>query len=417
MKYQVTKPVASGLRANLTQFGLLVLVNAFVGGIIGVERTTLPLLAQQEFGLASKTAILSFIASFGLVKALTNLVSGYLADITSRKWLLVSGWLAGLPVPWLILWAPSWEWITFANALLGINQGLCWSTAIIMKIDLVGSKRRGLAMGLNEFSGYGAVSLAAFASGYIAGMYGLRIVLFGFGFVFTTVGLLLSSFYIHDTSAYAQAEGYKLLPRKLKDETHPIQSFWTTFQYASWKNRNLFSCNQAGLVNNLNDGISWGLFPLFFASHGVGLNQIAVLVALYPAIWGIGQLVTGAFSDFVGRKWLIVCGMWVQAAGIWLIVLVDTFNFWLVGMTLLGMGTAMVYPTLLAAIGDVVSPSWRASAVGIYRMWRDLGYAVGALLAGAIADWLGINWAIFIVGAITFLSGSLLVITFQDTDI
>ncbi|GAA6616156.1 MFS transporter [Scytonema sp. NUACC26] len=408
-----TKTVVLGLRENLTQFGLLVLVNAFVGGMVGLERTVLPLIAEQDFGLTSKSAILSFIVSFGIVKALTNLITGRYSEVVGRKNLLVLGWLVGLPVPWLIIWAPSWGWVTVANVLLGMNQGLCWSTTVIMKIDLVGSIRRGFAMGLNEFAGYIAVSLAALASGYLASLYGLRPVPFYLGIGFAVLGLVLSILFVCDTTEHARTE------TKNRSATQSLSgealSFWEVFQKSSWGDRNLFSCSQAGLVNNLNDGMAWGLFPLFFASAGIDVNRIGILAAVYPAVWGLAQLITGGLSDLWGRKWLISAGMWIQAVGIWLIVATRDFQPWTAGMILLGLGTAFVYPTLLAAIGDVAHPTWRASAVGVYRMWRDLGYAIGALMTGIVADLLGLSSAISLVALVTFASGVIVAFRMQET--
>lgn len=397
-----------GLRQNLGQFSLLVLVNAFVGGMVGLERAILPLIAEREFGLVSKSVILSFIVGFGFVKAFTNLAAGRFSDRIGRKGLLVGGWIVGLPVPFMLMWAPSWGWITVANFLLGINQGLCWSTTVIMKIDLVGPQRRGLAMGLNEFSGYFAVSLAALASGYIAAVHGLRPAPFYLGIGIAVAGLFLSIFFVHETHGHARHEakgagGAEHVP------------FKEIFTRTSYKDPNLFSCSQAGMVNNLNDGMAWGLFPLFFAAAQLSVERIAVLAATYPAVWGICQLFTGALSDRVGRKWMIAGGMWVQAGGIGLIAATASFASWMSGAVLLGIGTAMVYPTLLAAIGDVAHPSWRASAVGVYRLWRDAGYAFGALLSGIIADILGIVWAIAAIGGLTFVSGSIVALRMAET--
>ncbi|MHB1012880.1 MAG: MFS transporter [Desulfobacteria bacterium] len=402
-----TVPVL-GLRENLAQFSLLVLVNAFVGGMVGLERAILPLIAEREFGLVSKSVILSFIVGFGFVKAFTNLAAGRFSDKIGRKRLLVGGWIVGLPVPFLLMWAPSWGWITAANLLLGINQGLCWSTTVIMKIDLVGPQQRGLAMGLNEFSGYLAVSLAALATGYIAAAYGLRPAPFYLGVGFVVLGLILSLFFVRETHGHALHEA--------KGEGGAVSvPFKDIFTRTSYGDPNLFSCSQAGMVNNLNDGMAWGLFPLFFAASHLSVERIAILAAAYPAVWGICQLGTGAISDHIGRKWMIAGGMWVQAGGIALIAANRSFAPWLAGAVLLGVGTAMVYPTLLAAIGDVAHPSWRASAVGVYRLWRDAGYAFGALLAGIVADLLGIAWAIAVIGGLTFASGTIVALRMSET--
>jgi MFS family permease len=411
-----------GLRANWRQFALLVVVNAFVGGMVGLERTVVPLLAEHDFGLVSRTATLAFIVSFGIVKALANLVAGRLSDRIGRKKILVAGWLFGLPVPILVIFAPSWGWIIFANVFLGLNQGLCWSMTIVMKVDLVGPARRGLAMGLNEAAGYGAVSLAALASGYLAAAYALRPTPFYLGIIFALAGLLLSVVFVRETHGHARHEAR--LPRTTTGsdpapttsaKAAPQPSFTQIFLLTSWRNRALFAVSQAGLVNNLNDGMAWGLFPLYFAAAGLELTRIALLAAIYPAVWGVGQLATGALSDRLGRKGPIVGGMWTQAAGIGVIVLTRGFGQWAVGMVLLGLGTALVYPTLLAAISDVAAPEWRASAVGVYRLWRDGGYALGALLAGLLADRFGIAWAIASVGALTFVSGIIALVRMYET--
>jgi MFS family permease len=403
--------VRLGLGANWRQFALLVVVNAFVGGMVGLERAVLPLLAEQEFGLASRTAILSFVASFGVVKALSNLFAGHLSDRIGRKGILVAGWLVGLPVPFLLMVAPTWEWVVAANVLLGVNQGLCWSTTVVMKIDLVGPARRGLALGLNEAAGYGAAAVAALASGYVAAAYGLRPYPFYLGVVFAVAGLLLSLFAVRESRAHARREA------ELREETAPAPeaSFRRVFALTSWRDRALASVSQAGLVNNLNDGVVWGLFPLLFAGAGLGVETVGLLAALYLGVWCLGQLFTGALSDRVGRKGLIVAGMWVQAAGIGLVALTSGVGPWAAGMVLLGVGTALVYPTLLAAISDVAHPEWRASAVGVYRLWRDGGYAVGALAAGLLADALGLGWAIGAVGALTFASGVVVLARMYET--
>ena len=388
-----------GLKENWRQFALLVLVNAFVGGMVGLERTVVPLVGSQEFGLVLRTAIFSFIVSFGVVKACSNLVSGALADSFSRKKVLVAGWLIGLPVPFMLMLAPSWGWIVAANVLLGVNQGLAWSMTVLMKIDLVGPRGRGLAVGLNEFAGYLAVGLTALATGYLAAVYGLRPEPFYLGVAYVVLGLLVSAFLVRDTGEHV----------RLEMEDHPQEpsplNFRQVFSRTSFKDRNLFACSQAGLINNLNDGMSWGVFPLFFNTFGLGVERIGVLKAVYPAIWGILQIITGPLSDRWGRKGLIVAGMWVQAGGIFATVVGRSFGWWLLGSVLLGLGTAMVYPSLIAAVSDASHPSWRARSLSVYRFWRDLGYAVGALSAGVIADFFGLSWAIGSAGVFTFLSG------------
>jgi MFS family permease len=407
--------VALGLRANWRQFWLLVLVNAFVGAMVGMERTVLPLLAQVEFGLASKSAVLSFIATFGVVKALTNLFAGRLSDSYGRKHVLLAGWLVGLPVPFLVIWAPSWSWIVFANVLLGINQGLAWSMTVIMKIDLVGSKQRGLAMGINEFAGYLAVALAALGTGYLAQAYGLRPEPFYLGIACAAAGLALSLVFVSETRRYVALEA-KDFPSPSEVAGQGIEP--TTreiFVRTSWGDPALSSASQAGMVNNLNDGLAWGLFPLFFAAAGLDVARIGILSFTYPAVWGLLQLSTGALSDRWGRKPLIAGGMLVQSGALAAIALVRGFWPWVGAAALLGVGTAMVYPTLLAAVGDVAHPRWRASAVGVYRFWRDSGYAVGALLAGALADLFGMAWSIGAVALLTFASGLLVVVRMPET--
>ena len=401
-------PPTLGLRANLLQFSLLVLVNAFVGAMVGIERSILPALAQEEFGLAERTAILSFIAVFGVTKASANYVAGRLGDRWGRKPVLVGGWLVAAPVPFLLMWAPTWEWVIVANVFLGVSQGLTWSTAVIMKIDLAGPQNRGLAMGLNEFAGYFAVAIAAWATGYLAAIYGLRPEPFYLGVVFLACGLLLSAFAVRETHGHAHHEA------GTRAAAEPL-SQGEIFRRTTWTDRNASSATQAGLVNNLNDGLAWGLFPLIFAAAGLGLKDIGLLAGLYPAVWGASQLVTGGLSDRIGRKWLIAAGMWVQAVGIVVLALVWAFWSFALGAVLLGLGTAMVYPTLLAAIGDVAHPSWRASAVGVYRLWRDLGYALGALIAGVVADRFGLAQAALVVAALTFLSGVVVAVRMSET--
>jgi MFS family permease len=389
-----------GLRENLPQFTLLVVLNAFVGAMVGLERTVLPLLGEQEFGLESKTAITSFIVSFGVTKAVLNLVAARLSDRVGRKPILVAGWVLALPVPFLIIYAPAWWWIDLANVFLGANQALAWSMTVIMKIDLVGPKRRGLALGLNEFAGYFAVGVMSWVTGYIAAQHGLRPQPFYLGIGIAVLGLLGAIFLVRETHGYARLEA-----TTVGTSSGPAPSFGRIFYVTSLANVSLFAACQAGLVNNLNDGMSWGLYPLFFAAHGLGVASIGVIKAVYPAVWGILQIATGFLSDRLGRKPLIAWGMVVQAGGIWLTVLVPSYGSWLVGAALQGLGTAMVYPTLLAAITDHTSPTWRASSLGVYRFWRDLGYAVGALVSGIVADAMGFEAAIHLVAGLTLASG------------
>jgi MFS family permease len=402
-------PIRLGLRENLAQFTLLVIVNGFVGAMIGIERSILPVLAAQEFHLAARFAALSFIVVFGVTKALTNYAAGQLSDRVGRKNVLVAGWMMAVPVPFLLMWAPTWNWILVANAFLGVSQGLTWSTTVIMKIDLVGDERRGLAMGLNEFAGYVAVAGAALLTGWIAAHHGLRPDPFYPGIAFVAIGLTLSILLVRDTHAHVAVESIR--GRASARAIGARDVFWRT----TLTDRNLSSVSQAGLVNNLNDGMVWGLFPLVFAAASLRLDRIGILAAIYPATWGIGQLATGALSDRFGRKWFITAGMWVQAAGIVAVIVSNGFAGFALGGVLLGIGTAMVYPTLLAAIGDVAAPAWRASSVGVYRFWRDLGYAVGAVLAGMTADVLGLKGAMWVVAAITFTSGVVAGVRLDET--
>lgn len=399
-----------GLRENLGQFSLLVLVNAFVGAMVGMERSILPALAEEEFGLVARTAILSFIIVFGVTKAAANYFAGRWSDAVGRKRILVAGWVVAAPVPFLLIWAPTWNSVLLANVLLGASQGLTWSTTVIMKIDLVGPERRGLAMGINEFAGYVAVGLAALGTGWLAARYGLRPQPFYLGIGFVAGGLLLSVFTVRETRHHAalEAQAWPEAPEAL-----PTQG--EVFVRTSFADKTLSSVSQAGLVNNLNDGVAWGVFPLFFADAGMSLRQIGALAAIYPAVWGIGQLFTGAISDRIGRKRLIVTGMWLQAIAIGAIVVVRGFPGFAIASAFLGTGTAMVYPTLLAAIGDVAHPTWRASAVGVYRLWRDLGYAVGAIVAGVLADRFGLAASIWTVAGLTFASGSMVAIRMTET--
>jgi MFS family permease len=387
-----------GLRANAAQFGLLVAVNALVGGMLGQERTVLPLLASQEFGLDSYTAALTYILAFGLAKAGTNYVAGSWSERYGRKPVLVAGWLVALPVPLLLIWAPEWWIVVAANVLLGISQGLTWSTTVIMKIDLVGPRRRGLAMGLNESAGYLALAVTALLTGNIAAHAGLRPEPFLLGVAYAALGLGLSTIWVRETRSHADREAAERpAPSDLTDRQ--------VFTLTSLREPALSAASQAGLVNNLNDGLAWGLFPVLFTSAGLSVGQAGILVALYPAVWGVGQLATGALSDRWGRKHLITAGMLLQAAALATIATAGSPTPWALASVLLGAGTAMVYPTLLASIGDVAHPSWRARAVGVYRLWRDLGFAVGALLTGVLADTFGIRAAIWVIAAVTAASG------------
>jgi MFS family permease len=400
--------ITLGLRENWQQFSLLVLINAFVGGMVGLERTVVPLIGSEEFKIASTTIVVSFIVSFGVVKALANLVSGHFADVYGRKAMLVLGWLVGLPVPFMIGWGPSWAWIVAANALLGINQGFAWSMTVIMKVDLVGPRSRGLAVGLNEFAGYLSVGVTAFLTGYIAQRYGLRPAPFYLGIGYAVLGLALSILLVRDTRHHV---GLEIARHSTGTET---LGFWQIFRHASFGDRNLFAASQTGLVNNLNDGMSWGIFPLFFVAYGLSVERIGILKAVYPAVWGVLQTVTGPLSDRFGRKGLIVAGMWVQAAGLFMTAATHWFGWWLLASVLLGLGTAMVYPTLIAAVSDASHPSWRARSLSVYRFWRDLGYAIGALSAGIIADFFGAAWAIAAIGVVTFGSGAVVAIAMNE---
>ena len=406
-------PIQLGLKENLAQFSLLVGVNALVGGMIGQERAVLPLLAEQEFGLTGLTSALTFIIAFGLVKAAANFAAGTLCDRFGRKPVLLAGWIVGTPVPLLLIWAPTWSWVVFANALLGVNQGLSWSATVIMKIDLVGPKRRGLAMGFNEAAGYLAVAVTALLTGYIAERAGLRPEPFFLGLAYAGLGLGLSLLFVRETREFARLESASWQPQD--PGASASLSTREVFLLTSFKETALSACSQAGLVNNLNDGLAWGVFPIYFASQGLGVGQIGLLTAIYPAIWGLGQLFTGGLSDRVGRKWLIAGGMGVQAVAIAAIASTSAIWAWAAASALLGVGTAMVYPTLLAAIGDVAHPQWRASAVGVYRTWRDTGFAVGALVAGIIADAVSIEAAIWAVAGLTALSALVVALRMYET--
>ncbi|MCZ2475051.1 MFS transporter [Aquirufa ecclesiirivi] len=386
--------VKLGLRENWKQFSLLVLINAFVGGMVGLERSILPQIAEKEFALAAKTAILSFIIVFGVVKAFSNYFAGSLANRFGRKNLLVFGWIMAIPIPFLLMFAPNWNWVIVANVFLGINQGLAWSSTVVMKIDLVGEKQRGLAMGINESAGYLAVALFAFLSGYIANQYGLRPYPFYLGIVLVFLGLLGSYFFIHDTRQHViQEEQTSRIPR-LKD----------IFLETTWKNRNLGSVTQAGLINNLNDGMVWGIFPILLASKEFELQEIGIITAIYPAVWGLGQLLTGKMSDKFCKKDMLFVGMLLQGIALILLIWAETMGQYMGISALLGWGTAMVYPTFLATLAENTHPLDRAKSMGIFRLWRDLGYAIGALMTGIIADYFGIITAIVFIGLLTSFS-------------
>jgi MFS family permease len=409
-----------GLRANLAQFCLLVGVNALVGGMVGQERSLLSLLATEVFGLAAVSAALTYIVAFGLTKAATNFLAGTLADRYGRKPVLVAGWLVGLPVPLLLSWAPTWGWVVAANVLLGVNQGLCWSTTVIMKIDLAGPERRGLAMGLNEAAGYLAVALTAYLTGLVAARAGLRPEPFYLGLAYAGLGLGLSALLVRETRGHARLEarltdanpGPDRAPNAAGGERLSTREVLVR---TSLREPALSACSQAGLVNNLNDGVAWGLLPLLFVRGGLPVGQVGLLAALYPAVWGLGQLLTGPLSDRLGRKPLITAGMLVQALALAGTAVSGSFLPWAAGAVLLGVGTAMVYPTLLAAIGDVAHPSWRATAVGIYRLWRDTGFAVGALLAGLVADLASLEAAVWVIAALTAGSGLVVALRMYET--
>jgi MFS family permease len=413
MATQTNSGITLGLKQNLAQFSVLVGVNALVGGMIGQERTVLPLLAEEEFGLTAFTATLTFIAAFGIVKAITNFFAGTLSDRYGRKPVLVAGWIVGLPIPLLLMWAPTWTWVIVANVLLGINQGLTWSTTVIMKIDLVGPERRGFAMGLNEAAGYGAVAATALATGYIAEQWSLRPGPFFLGLAYAGLGLGISVLFVKETLHHAQYEAAN--HPTVSNTAEGAPSNRAIFAKTSFQEPALSAASQAGMVNNLNDGLAWGLFPAFFAAAGLPIGRIGILAAIYPAVWGLGQLYTGGLSDRVGRKPLIVGGMFTQAVAIAWIAATSGFTSWAVGAAVLGAGTAMVYPTLLAVVGDVAHPTWRARSVGVYRLWRDAGFAVGALLAGLLADLVSIKASIFAVAALTAASGAVVVTRMYET--
>ncbi len=388
------KNVKLGLKENWKQFTLLVIVNGFVGGMVGLERSILPQIAEKEFAIAAKTAILSFIIVFGIVKAITNYYTGALANKFGRRKLLIAGWIIAIPIPFMLMFAPAWSWIIAANVLLGINQGLTWSSTVVMKIDLVGEKQRGFAMGINESAGYIAVALVAFITGWIASEYGVRPYPFYIGIVLVIFGLSGSFFFIKDKKPHVEKETTTNIIPELKN------IFWDT----TWKNNNLGSVTQAGLINNLNDGMAWGIFPILLASKGFTIAQIGIVTAVYPAVWGLGQLFTGAMADRFCKKDMLYTGMLLQAIALLTLVWATAMFHFVLLSIILGWGTAMVYPTFLATIAENTNPQDRAKSIGIFRLWRDLGYAIGAILTGVIADLIDINASILFIGVLTFLS-------------
>lgn len=410
MSHEPQSKTQIGLKQNISLFIILVFVNLFVGAMIGLERTVLPIMGEESFGLASTTVTLSFIVTFGFTKALINYFAGRLADRLGRKQVLIFGWIVGLFAPLIVIWAPSWEWIVFANVLLGINQGLAWTMTVNMKVDIVRPNQRGLAIGLNEFAGYSGLSIMAIVSGYVAAVYALRPEPFLIGIVIGIIGLILSLF-VSDTGAFIKQE------ERLKgiNNTEGRLSASDVFKLTTWKNRTLSSCSFAGLSTNLKDGMAWGLFPIFLGTGGLSVSQIGFVIAIYPAAWGIFQLFTGVISDYVGRKWMIACGMWTQAIGIGWFVLSSGFFNWVSAAAVIGLGTAMVYPTLQAAISDVAAPAWRASSMGVYRMWRDSGYAFGAIFAGLFTDMINVPTAMLLVALFPLTAGMLIAIRMTET--
>jgi len=388
------KQISLGLKQNWFQFSVLLLVNAFVGGMVGLERSILPEIAEKELGIDSKTAILSFIIAFGITKAITNYFTGKLANSFGRKNLLILGWVIAIPIPFLLIYAESWNIVIFANILLGVNQGLCWSSTVVMKIDLVGEKDRGLAMGLNEFSGYFAVGLIAFLTSIIAENYGLRPYPFYLGIGLSILGLLFSIFIVKDTRTHVAIEQKKDTSKKIDN----------VFLDTTFTNLNLSATTQAGLVNNLNDGMIWGLLPVLLLGQNFSLQDIGIIVGIYPTVWGLSQLFTGRFADIYSNKKILFWGMLLQGVAIILLAYTSTKSIYILLCVILGIGTALVYPTFLVVIANNSSPNQRAESIGVFRLWRDLGYAIGALLSGIIADMFGISYAIISIGIITILS-------------
>ena len=411
-----SNPIKLGLRPNIRQFLILVLVNAFVGAMIGLEQTVVPLIGKNDFGIESSAIIVSFIASFGAVKAVLNLLAGNLSDKWGRKNVLVIGWLFGIPVPLILLFAPDWNWIIFANILLGVNQGLAWSMTVNMKIDLVGKSQRGLALGLNEFAGYVSVAAIGFFTGYLASTFGLKPYPFYLGILFAVLGLAISWIVVKDTRRFTDLELKENASNPPEQETNVTElTFKELFLQTSWKNRTLLAISQAGLINNLIFGVTWGIFTLYFTSFALGISEIGFLKALHPGIWGVLQLLTGTLSDKVGRKILIYPGMIVQGIGVWVVLFTSFYWGWIAGMSLIGIGTALVYPTLLAAISDVANPKWRATSLGVYRFWRDIGFVFGAIGIGILADLFGLKIAIHLVAFLALASGVFVLTVMKET--
>lgn len=400
------KQVQLGLKENWQQFTLLVIINAFVGGMVGLERSILPRIAEVEFNIAAKTAILSFIIVFGIVKAITNYFTGALSNKMGRKNSLTIGWLMGMPVPFVLMYADNWNWIVAANILLGINQGLTWSSTVVMKIDLVGEKQRGFAMGLNEFAGYITMAAVAFFTGWVASEYGLRPYPFYIGVVLCVLGLVGSWLLVKDTQHHIAAETM----------TSKIQRLNNVFWETTWKNKNLVSVTQAGLINNLNDGMAWGLFPILLASRGFSIAQIGIVTAIYPAVWGLGQLFTGKMADHFCKKDLLFYGMLMQGLALVTLLFANTMTHFIVLSSILGLGTAMVYPTFLATVAENTHPADRANSLGVFRFWRDLGYAIGAILTGVIADSFGIDTSVLAIGMLTIFSAFIIISRMKCSD-
>ncbi len=394
-----------GLKENWKQFTILVIVNAFVGGMIGMERTIFPQFANLEFGVASKTAILSFITAFGLTKAITNYFTGKLANRFGRRNLLLIGWLLAIPIPFMLINASSWNWVIFANILLGMSQGLTWSSTVVMKIDLVGEKDRGLAMGLNEFAGYFAVGVVAFLSGYVANKYGITPYPFYIGIFISIIGFFLTLFFVKDTRAFVHQES-------TTDNTDQLNN---VFLETTFKNKTLSAVTQAGLINNLNDGMIWGLFPIILFSLKYNAENIGIITAIYPTVWGIGQLFTGKMSDIYSKKAMLFWGMLLQGLAIFFIPFSSSFLALVLISTILGLGTALVYPTFLATIAQATIPTQRAESIGTFRFWRDLGYAFGAIISGVTADLFGLEYAIFLIGGLTIISSLIIKFRMPET--